>query len=95
MADLGAIQAVFDAIDVKTYERNDLNGQKRIGFISQDFEKALPEDFKHIVGNGTLKREDSEEEAIKTLDYPRIVCLLWGVCKNLQSRLDALEQTSV
>ena len=81
---------------MKTYERNDLNGQKRIGFISQDFEKALPEDFKHIVGDGTLKRtEDSEEEAILTLDYPRVVCLLWGVCKNLQSRLDALEQTSV
>jgi hypothetical protein len=91
-ADLDEIQTVFDAVEVKTYERNDLSGQKRVGFIAQEFEAVLPEVFKHIVGDGTLKRsEESDEEVIKTLDYSRLTTILWGVCKRLQNRLDVLE----
>jgi hypothetical protein len=91
-ADLVEIQRVFDAIQVKTYMRNDLGDQKRIGFIAQEIEAALPEQFKHIVGNGTLKRsEESEEELIKTIDYSRLTALLWGMVKNLQNRIEILE----
>ena len=94
LASLSELQGIFDAVDVKTYERNDLNGQKRVGFIAQDFEAAVSghEHFKHIVGEGTLQRTaDSEVEEIKSLDYSRLVTVLWGVCKNLEKRVQALE----
>ena len=96
-ADPIVLQSIFDAVEVKTYERNDLNGQKRVGFIAQDIEAVLPEYFQHIVGEGTLtKGEDAEgeplEETIKTVDYSRLVCILWGVCKTMQQRIDALEE---
>ena len=31
------------------------------------------------------------DEPSLSLDYSRLVCVLWGVCKQLQTRLDALE----
>jgi hypothetical protein len=88
------LQSIFDAVEVMTYERNDLDGAKRVGFIAQDIETALlgHEYFQHIVGEGTLQRtEDSEVEVIKTVDYARLTAILWGVCKNLEKRIDELE----
>ena len=83
---------IFDKINVKTYERNDLQNQKRVGFIAQDFDKVLPEYFKHIVGDGTIQRtEESEVEDIKTLDYSRIVCILWGALKKSNEIIALLE----
>ena len=32
--------AILDAVDVKTYSRNDLDGQKRVGFIAQEIQAA-------------------------------------------------------
>jgi hypothetical protein len=93
-ASLADLQGIFDAVEVKIYERNDLNGQKRVGFIAQDFEAAVSghEHFKHIVGEGTLQRtEDSEEESIKSLDYARLCVVLWGALKNMQKRIEVLE----
>ena len=87
-ADHAAIQAVFDAIDVNTYTRNDL-GQQRIGFIADDFFAALPPEFRCLVSEHTY-----EQDTIKQLDYSRVVCLLWGVCKNLQGRVAQLEQAA-
>ena len=91
-ASLGDMQAIFDGVDVKTYERNDLNSQKRVGFIAQEIEAVLPESYRHIVGQGTISRDKTEEgesieETIKTVDYSRLVCVLWGVCKNLEKRV--------
>ena len=77
-----------------TYERNDLDGAKRVGFIAQDLEAALlgHEYFQHIVGEGTFQRtQESEVEVIKTVDYARLTAILWGVCKNLEKRIDELE----
>ena len=42
-ADHDVTQHVFDSIYVKTYERNDLNNEKRTGFIADDFFDALPD----------------------------------------------------
>ena len=47
IANLDEIQNIFNKINVKTSERNDLQNQKRVGFIAQDFDKVLPEYFKH------------------------------------------------
>ena len=96
-ADHAAIQNVFDSIDVKTYERNDLNNEKRIGFIADDFFDALPDEFSSIVSEHTYQKpvEDGEPipppETIKQLDYSRLVCSLVGVLKNTDKPLSALE----
>ena len=58
IADLDEIQNMFDKVDVKTYERNDLNNEKRVGFIAQNFEAVLPEYYKKNVGTGTFKRTE-------------------------------------
>ena len=92
IADLDEIQNMFNKIDVKTYERNDLQNQKRVGFIAQDFEAILPEYYKHIVGDGTIQRTtESEVEDIKTIDYSRI-CILWGSLKKSNKRIAELEE---
>jgi hypothetical protein len=74
-------------VQVKTYERTDLAG-KRIGFIAQDVQGNLPEEFANLVG--TRPSEDAEDPFL-TLDYSRLVTVLWGVVKNLQARIEALE----
>ena len=71
-------------------------GQKRVGFIAQEIEATLPESFRHIVGQGTITRGKTEEgepieETIKTVDYARLVCVRWGVCKGLEKRVAILE----
>ena len=63
-----------------------------MGFIAQDFEAVLPEYYKKIVGTGTFKRtEESYIEEIKTLDYSRIVTILWGALKKSNEIIAALE----
>jgi len=86
-ASLQSCQQVFDAVEVKTYERTDLPGP-RIGFIAQDIQQSLPAEFANLVG--TRPGGDAEDPFL-TLDYSRLVCLLWGVVKNLQARIEALE----
>ena len=92
-ADHVVIQNVFDSVDVKTYERNDLQHEKRIGFIADDFFDALPEEFLSIVSEHTYQKpvEDGEPipppETIKQLDYSRLVCILWGALKNTNKQL--------
>ena len=92
-ADAGQLQAIFDGVEVKSYERNDLDNQERTGFIAQELEALLPESCRHIVGEGTMETE-AGEQTIKTVDYARLTTILWSVCKGLQRRLDALEQAS-
>ena len=44
------------------------------------------------MGDGTIQRTtESEIEDIKTLDYSRIVCILWGALKKSNERITALE----
>jgi hypothetical protein len=75
---------VFNAIDVKTYKRNDYETDKRrIGFIAQDFQKSIPDDFQNIV-------TESPKDGLLGLDYGRITCILWGVVKAQQKQIDEL-----
>ena len=101
-ASLSEMLAIFDAVEVKTYERNDLSGQKRVGFIAQDLEAALTGNFAHIVGQGTKQSTSAAmepvegeipmaEDTFKTVDYSRLVTVLWVVCKILALRLYVLE----
>ena len=79
-ADLEELQAIFDKAVPKCYDRTDVPHKSRLGFVAQDFEGAGV--------TGSAHREDQE----LTLDYSRLLAVLWGVCKKLQARVDALEK---
>jgi len=90
-ADIQSITSVFDSVNVRTYRRNDYETTRtRIGFISQEVEAALPTDFQNIVGEYTKEEEGKDPIALKTLDYSRLVCILWGVCKNQERQIEGL-----
>ena len=80
-ADLEELQAIFDKAVPKCYDRRDVPHKSRLGFVAQDFEGAGV--------TGSAHREDQE---LMTLDYSRLLAVLWGVCKKLQARVDALEK---
>ena len=79
-ADLEELQAIFDGAAPKCYDRTDVPHKSRLGFVAQDFEGAGV--------TGTARREGQE----LTLDFSRLTAVLWGVCKRLQARVDALEK---
>ena len=86
-ADLDTIQSVFDAVQVKTYERTDVPGQ-RIGFIANEIVDALDEtDFDNIT-----HMTYNTGNPLYGLDYARLNCILWGVCKNQQKLIKSLDE---
>ena len=78
---LGAIQA-------QTYTRVDSN-QRRIGFIADDFE-AFETLAPALVGRVDLP----DLQDCRTLDYAKITSLLWTICRNLQARVQQLENAA-
>ena len=84
-ADLNTIQSVFDAVQVKTYERTDVSGQ-RIGFLANDLVSALD-----ATGYDNIARLTYDTgNPLWGLDYARLTTILWAVCKNQQAELKAL-----
>jgi len=79
-ADLGALQGIFGAAQPKMYDRSDIEKTDCLGFVAQDFAKSGV--------TGTTRRDDEE---LLTLDYCKLTAVLWGVCKQLQARIKALE----
>ena len=85
--------AILAAVNVKTYSRNDLDGQKRVGFIAQDLQQACDGYWTNIVSSSP----DTDEEGVATgtstlqVDYSRLVTVLWSVCKDLTARVATLE----
>ena len=70
-----------------TYTRNDLHtDKKRLGFIAQDF-LPFEKDFPNLVNTFEHTHSDDKKEEMYGLDYSRLVCILWGVCKNMQAQL--------
>ena len=82
-ADLGELLAIFDAATPKKYDRVDVAHKDRLGLLAQDFEHA-----------GVTGKTRRGEQELLTLDYSRLTAVLWGVCKSLQSRIEALEKKS-
>ena len=75
-------------INVKTYTRNDMEeGNKRKGFIAQDVKNNLPEKFDNIIKAIT----GEGEEELLTMDYARMVCILWKAVQNQEERIKQLE----
>ena len=74
---------IFDNLEPKIYDRSDSEQKDRIGFIAQEVEAAgkMRPMFTHRTDEGLL-----------TLNYQRMVAVLWGVCKDLQKRVEKLER---
>ena len=78
-------------IEAKTYTRTDINtADKRIGFIAQDIQQWLPNEFANITA--------PVSESILGLDYSRLTPVLWTIARKQQqviedfsARLVALE----
>ena len=85
---------IIDTVEAKKYTRND-TGEDRHGFIAQDLEAACTGNFAHIVGSTPATDDEGEEiegaAAIKTVDYSRLVALLWTTVRELRSRVQELE----
>ena len=88
---------IFNNVEVKKYTRT-ATEQQRVGFIAHDLDAVCKEDIACIVGK--LKSADMpteeviDEEPLLTVDYSRLVTVLWGVCTNLQGRVAQLEQAA-
>ena len=87
--------AIIDAVDPMEYdlistgvdtEGNQLPSERRVGFIADDVKSALPTEWSNIVGSKPVN-----DEEYLTLDYSRLVAVLWGVVKELRARVVALE----
>ncbi len=80
---------IFQNVDVKTYNRKDVSGQ-RIGFVAQDIQQCLPPEFANILGS-----QYGGDTPLLSLDYSRLVCILWMVCKDLKARVEVLEKGKI
>ena len=84
------LKAIFNAVDVKLYERTDGVEGTRVGFIAQDVQAHLPNDGSLDMLTPKIQKEDGDEDLLG-IDYTRLVTVLWGVVKTLTSRIEALE----
>ena len=68
-------------------EGDPLPSERRVGFIADDVASAVSgEGWGNIVGSKPLNGD-----TYLTLDYSRLVCVLWGVVKGLEARVADLE----
>ena len=91
--------AIVDAVEAKKYTRND-TGERRHGFVAQDLEaQCIDPFFAHIVGSTPATDDEGEEiegaAAIKTVDYSRLVAILWTTVRDLRNRLQELENVQL
>ena len=80
---------IFDKIDAKRFSWIE-SGKNDIGFIAQEVEAAgLPE-----VVLTTYDKDPStgEETDIKSIDYGRMVSVLWQTVKDLKAEIDMLKE---
>ena len=70
-----------------TLDGQPLPAERRIGLIADDVKAAVSgEGWTNILGSKPVHNED-----YLTLDYSRLVCVLWGAVKDLTARVAALE----
>ena len=75
------------AIQPQTYRRTGIGSDaRRIGYIAQDWQRELPEDFRNIMGSSLDK-----DGPLLALDYSRIVPVLHAALRSALARIEALE----
>jgi hypothetical protein len=77
---------VLDSVNAKIYNRVDLGGATRLGFLANDVLAAIPEEYSNLVG-----RKYGSALPTLTLDYSRMNCILWTAVQGLHARILALE----
>ena len=84
--------------DAKTYTRNDIQDGKRIGFIVQDIQANSNDNWSKLIGirkqfttTTNDEGEEIEETETLTMDYARLVCVLWQTNKDMLKRIEDLE----
>ena len=86
-ASLEELQAIFNSVEVKQYNRIDIPGD-RVGFIAQDVQAAISADSKF---QNIVKGIYSDKAPLLGLDYSRLAStVLWAVCKNQQAQITDL-----
>ena len=69
------------------FDGTELPTDRRVGFIANDVQAAIADSgWSNIVSSKVKNGED-----YLTLDYSRLVCVLWGHVKALTERVAALE----
>jgi len=96
IAPLTDLTSIFNAIETKEYDLvktsadvdgTELPSERRVGFIADEVQAALKNSgWSNIVGAKPVNNE-----IYKTLDYSRLVAVLWGHVKALTARVAALE----
>jgi hypothetical protein len=90
-ADYTQCQQLFDNVEVKTYKRNDTETElTRLGFIAQDIQQHSSNEWENLVRSFLFEQEDKTQVERLGLDYSRLTCVLWGVCKNQQKQITDL-----
>ena len=91
---------MVENLEPKLYDRNDIQSENRIGFIAQEAQALLPQNWQHIVrSTATEEVIDSDgnivepaEKGILQIDYTRLGSPnLWSVCRDLLKRIEDLE----
>ena len=84
------LSPIFDGVNVKRYVRRDKHelGQ-RVGFLSQDIQRACSDSGLPNTFTSTMEQDDGS--TLLTLDYSRLVTILWSKLKQVEARLAALE----
>ena len=84
---------MLENINVKTHTRNDMEeGNKRLGFTAQVVKAYLPDKVDNIIGPNIITDEQGENsKEMVTMDYARMVCVLWKIIQNQNERIKALE----
>ena len=87
----GNCSECIKTVKVKTFDYNDkkYDNNDKIGFIAQNLEEYLPEEFKHIAKDTKLKGED---ETFKTINYMKLSVVLWKGLQEVLIRLDTVEE---
>ena len=78
-------------VKVKTFEYTDekYKDNDKYGFIAQELLENLPKEFKNIVKE--TKRKKDEEEGYLSINYMKLSVVLWGCCREQQSKIEHLE----
>ncbi len=87
LASLEELQGIFDRVNVMTYTRNDGVHGPRVGFVAQHLQAAIGEDSKL---QNIVMPVYTDGPPLLGLDYARLTCLLWAVCKIQKAELAAL-----
>ena len=83
-----ALSTVFDAIEVKSYKKKDDDSEAcELGFIADDVEEAI--EANGLCFDNLVKKNDDD---MRSLAYDRMVCILWGACKEMKAEIATLKE---